>query len=537
MSEPVPSETAVLRQLDLIVVSKTFKKARTGRVLLDFLVLQRLRGNTPTPEEIGLAVFGRCPGPGDAIVRVNLLRLHDRLVLYYETEGKDDLVGITIDETQVVLAFRPGPSPVASRPGIAGSDLAMTLEKYFVDPDTNTLTCVVTGEPAGWHHLDGDACHDSLGNLIPLFDRLREHIKALREGWKTTQLPELAPSYLAETLARSHFAAWRIAPAVACAHLAFHMGGRPFGNEIADVRILRLCDTISHLRHRFNESILASIIRDSLLPTVAPLASLDPRPLCQLALQLSGVLDETGCFDDAYAALAIADSVSNRFATLVYQPESLNRFSLLRRHAQLLMERQPMANKAFDSLASQIDEQAENNTNLPLTWQVVKTARAFRQATLPASKRAYETLLPIANRLDNLLFSDRNIDRPPRVDSSNLAQLFLFSGVAASRVRPPGWEDYTMQTFSKAERLSQETGYALPPEFWDTVSEDTFLFNPYARRALRLARTYVMPRLRDSTRKNIQTVLSCLNRMLVVEKADEALQWRSPWSAFPVRQP
>jgi hypothetical protein len=535
MSERVPAETVVLGQLDRLLASATFRKARTAKVLLDLLVIGTLKGAPPSEQELGIKLFNRpddwVPGSEDAIVRVNTSRLNERLAEYYASEGASDPLRVSIVNGEAVFTLTGAPPSASCPNGIATSALAKTLEAYFGEHPR----CVVTGEAASWQHLDGDTNTDALGNLIPLCERLRSHIDDLRRGRKTTNILELEPRYLLETLARQHFADWRIADACACAHLAFHMSEPPFGAETADFRVLCLCDTLSHARHRFNESMVAYIIRNRLLPLVAPLHCLDPRPMCLLALQLSGLLDEVGCFDSAAGALALAESVANRFASLVYQPESLNRFSLMRRRAQLLMERQP-ADKAFAALANEIEEQMANNANLPLTWQVVTTARAFRQGTYRASRQAYETLIPIAERFSSEVFSGRSMEKPRRIDFSNLSQLFLFSSIATSRVCPGGWEDYALEMASKAERLSQETGFALPPEFWTTVSEDTFDANPPARKILQLASRSVMPRLRQSARTDIETILSCLNHMLIVGKDDDALRWRSPWSASPIHR-
>lgn len=274
---------------------------------------------------------------------------------------------------------------------------------------------------------------------------------------------------------------------------------------------------------------MAYVIRHSLLPLVTRIGSLDPRSLCHLALQLSGILDEAGYFDTAASALALAENVASCFADLVYQPGSLNRFSLLRRQAQLPMERKP-TDKFFIDLAKQAEEQSRNNANLPLTLQVVVAARSFRQGTYPASRHAYETLAPIAGRFKNVVFSNNSLDKPVRVDSSNLAQIFIFSGLAACRVRPSGWEEYAEEMIAKGKRLCQESGFRLPPEFCVTVSKETFAANPTAINVSRLSGRYVMSRLRESAKTDIETVLSHLNRILVVEKAEDALNWKSPWS-------
>jgi hypothetical protein len=302
------------------------------------------------------------------------------------------------------------------------------------------------------------------------------------------------------------------------------MGEPPYGNESADARIQHLCDAISYVRHRFNESIVAHIIRHSLLPLVTRTDSLDARPMCHLTLQLSGLLDESGYFDMAADALALADGLMDRFGTLVYRPGSLNRFSRLRWRAQQLMERNP-ADKAFVDLITQAEEQIGDNANLRLTLEVVRTSRAFRQGKAPASRRAYDALLPIVARYTDIMFGDRRLATPPLIDFSNLASIFLFSGIAACRVRPDGWEDFAREMIAKGKRLCQESGFTLPPEFWESVSEETYEANPKAQRVSQLSGRYVRPRLRESARIDIETILKCLRKMLVVEKKEHLLIW------------
>jgi hypothetical protein len=83
---------------------------------------------------------------------------------------------------------------------------------------------------------------------------------------------------------------------------------------------------------------------------------------------------------------------------------------------------------------------------------------------------------------------------------------------------------------SKARLLCERTGYGLPREFSETVLTQTYEDNPEALRLSLLPSRYVMRRLRDSVRRDIETILECLEGVLVAEKADESLNWKSPWS-------
>jgi hypothetical protein len=410
MTDSAPSGRAVETQLQRLLESNTFRKSRKSKGLLQLLVNSNLQGNPLSETEIGIRLFGQpddwIPDADHSIVRTNVFRLNKRLTRYYETEGVGDLVIIRIAELQPVFQYNRQSPLFPVRPSVVSSEFTTSVENYFADPDTGEIPCVVTGDAAVWHRIDGDLDNNAFGNLIPLCERLHARIELLRERRKPNDEKELQPRYLADELARCHFANWRMAYAYACAHLAFYMGEPPIGDEIPDVRISRLCDALSHARHHFNESIVAHLIRHSLLPLVAQIHSLDPRPFCQLALQLSGICDEAAYFDTATAALTLAESVAGRFAALVYESGSLNRFSLLRRRAQLAMERMP-TDASFDYLAKLAEEQAQNNPNLPLTLHVIVTQRWFRQATRNASRKIYEAVATTVDSYKNAEYTGR----------------------------------------------------------------------------------------------------------------------------------
>jgi hypothetical protein len=531
MIDGVPSGDAVRKQLAWLLEIEAFKKAKMASALLSFIVKETLRGKPPSETDIAIKVYGKPkdwqPSEGSD-VRTGVKRLKNRLTEYYREWGTYDLVVIEFVYYAAVWSFNQQSPAIASRPDALTLDFGGELERYFADPTTGEFRCIVTGESAVWHRLDGDPYNNAMGNLVPLCPRLQSHIEGLKEGTKKTNLPELRPIYLAE-LARTHFANWRLGSAYACAHLAFYMGEPPFGNETPDLRIQHLADCLSHVRHRFNESIVAYIIRHSLLPLVIRLGSLDPRSLFNVTLQLSGILDEGAHFVTATRALLLAERVAKRFGSIIFQPGTLHRFSLLRRRAQLLMEHMPTEAR-FDYLARQLEEEGHNNPNLPFTLQVVRTHRWFRQATLEASRKTYESLSPVVARFNDIIFGSDQLTKPRQVDSANLAAMFISSGIAACQVRPGRWQEYADEMLAKGKLLCQETGYALPAEFMHRISDQTLKQNPLAIPVSLMPRSFVMQRLRESARRDIETVLSCLEKVLILEKADPALNWRSPWS-------
>lgn len=528
MIDSLPTPPVVYRQLERILASETFANARKSALLLEFLVRGTLSGTVPEEKDLAIDLFDEKPDwqpVHGSKVRVSLTRLRLRLADYYKKEGRNELVIIRIAEGRDAVFKYNYESPfIASPPSSLSLDFSTTLENYFLDPYTGSIRCVITGELADWHHLDGDPCNNAIGNLVPLCERLRSHLSGLEHGAQTTHLPELDPGHLADFLAPHYFTDWQIARAYGCAHLAFHMGQPPYGNETSDLRLLRLCDTLSYTRHRFNESIVAYVIRHSLLPLLMRVESLDPRTMCRLALQLSGLVDESGYFGTAADALALAESLISKFEPLVYPPGSLNRFVLFRRQAQLLMEKNP-AGKPFVDVMKQAEEQICGDANRPFTLEIVQTARRFRQGTTPGTRQAYDALAPIVASSADEMFGVSRFLKPALITPANLAQVFIFAGIAACRLRPDRWEDFAREMIIKGKNLCRHSGFSLIPEFWEVISQETFEANPKAQRVLQLWDPYVRPRLRESTRVDIESALKYLKRMVVVEKKESLPGW------------
>jgi TolB-like protein len=100
-SEPIPHEAAIREQLERILASRTFERARQQRRVLDWLVSQWLAGNTDQLDSyhLLLAIFPdqRTFGYGfDPTARVYTGRLRDQLERYYSGEGCSDCLKIEI---------------------------------------------------------------------------------------------------------------------------------------------------------------------------------------------------------------------------------------------------------------------------------------------------------------------------------------------------------------------------------------------------------------------------------------------------------
>lgn len=231
MSDKVP-DTLVRRQLKHMLESRLFIAADRLAVLLIEIVLGTLSAKPPTEDQLGIWVFGWEPGSykHDASIRIYLGRLRKRLGEYYRTDGRNDLVRIDIAGRSAIFKYNHE-SPFMPRfPLSLTSDFTATLQNHFVDRFEGDLRCIVTSEPADWHHLDGDPCNNAIGNLVPLSERLRNNLDGLRAGRKEDRLQEISPAYLSN-LAALHHKHWRTAAAYGCAHLAFHMGEDPFGKN------------------------------------------------------------------------------------------------------------------------------------------------------------------------------------------------------------------------------------------------------------------------------------------------------------------
>lgn len=504
--------------------SKLFIVTDQQAPLLLAIVIGTLNGKPPTEEELGIWLLGWEPGfhQHNAGVRIYVGRLRKRLAEYYRTEGRNDLVKIDVVGTTAIFTYNYESPFMPKVPFSLSPAFTASLESHFVNRFMGDLRCVVTGEPADWYHLDGDPCNNALGNLVPLCERLGNNLDGLRDGKKPARLEELSPGHL-DNLAAVNHQHWRTAAAYGCAHLAFHLGEAPFGQESSDIRALRFCNTLYYARHTFNDSIVAYVIRHSLLPLVSRIDSLDPRPLCRLALQLSGLLDESGYFDAAATALSLAKGVSSTFGPLAYPPSSIHKFTLLRREAQLHMEKDPKS-ASFTDLMKRVEEQSEGDPNRSITVELVKATRYFRQGTAVATKRVYEAFEPIVSRYAREVFTDLEFRQPAHVTPVNLAEMFIFLGISACRLRRTGWEDHANDALAKGKRLYEQSGARIMPEFWNTIATETFEANPKSVRILQPLVPHVRSQLRQSSREDIDAVLARLKNIALVEndEIDEA---------------
>src|SRR6516164_8697684 len=122
---PVADEAAVRAQLGKILSSPVFVNSPRMSRFLRFVVETTLNGKSESIKEyvIAIEVFeksGDYDPQTDSTVRTEASKLRSRLTRYYETEGRNDLIAITIPKGSYVPQFEqcnnrtPPPSPATS---------------------------------------------------------------------------------------------------------------------------------------------------------------------------------------------------------------------------------------------------------------------------------------------------------------------------------------------------------------------------------------------------------------------------------------
>src|SRR5215831_19287425 len=122
---PVADDAAVRAQLGKILSSPVFVNSPRMSRFLRFVVETTLDGNGERIKEyvIAIDVFEKDEDydpQADSTVRTEASKLRSRLARYYETEGRDDPIGITIPKGSYLPQFEQRnhrtlpPSPAAS---------------------------------------------------------------------------------------------------------------------------------------------------------------------------------------------------------------------------------------------------------------------------------------------------------------------------------------------------------------------------------------------------------------------------------------
>ena len=115
---PVEDEKA---ELEAVLASSLFVRTPSLANLLSYLCRKYFQGEADLLKEytIGVEAFGRAPDfdkKEDSIVRVEIKRLREKLRQYYETEGADHPIRLTIPVGHYVPVFtKNGAAPPRSR--------------------------------------------------------------------------------------------------------------------------------------------------------------------------------------------------------------------------------------------------------------------------------------------------------------------------------------------------------------------------------------------------------------------------------------
>jgi len=113
-----PVEESAKAQIDRILASNAFRSADGLRRLLKFLADKSLSGEADELKEysIGIDLFGK-PSTydprRDSAVRIQVGRLRQKLAEYYEIEGKEDLILVTLPKGKYKLNYEPRPVGMA----------------------------------------------------------------------------------------------------------------------------------------------------------------------------------------------------------------------------------------------------------------------------------------------------------------------------------------------------------------------------------------------------------------------------------------
>ena len=141
------SPAAVLGQLDKILASEAFARADRMSRFLRFIVQETLKSRGAQLKEylIGVEVFDRASSYDprtDPVVRGEARRLRTKLMEYYESEGKGDLVRIQLPKGTYAVVFQTASditsteqAPTSTRSTPAGAKSIAVLPFLNLSPN------------------------------------------------------------------------------------------------------------------------------------------------------------------------------------------------------------------------------------------------------------------------------------------------------------------------------------------------------------------------------------------------------------------
>lgn len=123
-----PAAPAVLEMLEKLLASETFGRSGRARDLLRYLVEQEQAGHADRLKGFTIAVdvFGKDADfdpATDAVVRVQARRLRELLAHYFDTEGANDPIRISIPRGSYVPTYQIMDGALAGTPGDGGQEI------------------------------------------------------------------------------------------------------------------------------------------------------------------------------------------------------------------------------------------------------------------------------------------------------------------------------------------------------------------------------------------------------------------------------
>lgn len=178
--------------LSRVLVSREFDHAHTLKRILGYLVERSADPNGPAPKEYEIATMamGRPQSfdpRTDPIVRVSIASIRDRLLAYFATEGKQELLRLSIPKGQYLAVFTvAGSDANVSTATVVESQLVRFWKSYV---STQTPNMIVYTEPLFFRDNEGHYfrdwhVNDVAGGSELLRKRLRlEHLELLNPSF------------------------------------------------------------------------------------------------------------------------------------------------------------------------------------------------------------------------------------------------------------------------------------------------------------------------------------------------------------------
>lgn len=194
MPKPAQLNAAVIRgQTSRILASQCFLSAGRLSRFLEYIVDQSLAGAAADIKEysIGVEVFQRGASfdpRADSVVRVEARRLRSKLRDYYETEGKDDPLVITVPTGSYVPVFAPAVKieperrrSLAALPALALAALALVIWFVWPRPAPPPAIAILPLENLSNDPANDFFCH-SLADQVASRLGVDSHLRVITRG-------------------------------------------------------------------------------------------------------------------------------------------------------------------------------------------------------------------------------------------------------------------------------------------------------------------------------------------------------------------